>query len=237
MAGDGWAMRSGANERRRRAYALTRYERALWKAGVARVAGIDEAGRGPLAGPVVAAAVVLPPGRVMLGVDDSKRLTPSQRERAYRRIQACALDVGVGVVDQARIDEINIYQATIEAMTIALASLSTPPEHLLIDAMRLKAVALPQTPIVGGDALSVSIAAASIVAKVTRDRIMVELDARYPQWGFAAHKGYYTREHVVRLREHGPSPIHRRSFLKWLRPGGGDGVQARLPLPTDEEIG
>lgn len=222
------------NARRRRAYELTRHERTLWRDGLVRVAGIDEAGRGPLAGPVVAAAVVLPPGRAMLGVDDSKRLTSAERERAYRRIRACALDVGVGVVDQSRIDEINIYHATVEAMTLAVASLSDPPDHLLIDAMRLRAVSLSQTPIVGGDALSMSIAAASIIAKVTRDRLMVELDAQYPQWGFAAHKGYYTQQHRRALEEFGPSPIHRRSFLTWFR-GGAAGAtgQTRLPLTAD----
>lgn len=207
--------------RRRRAYALGRYERALRASGIVRVAGLDEAGRGPLAGPVVAAAVVLPAGRSPLGVDDSKKLTPAERERAYRRIVACALDVGVGVVDHLRIDEINIYHATLEAMTAAVASLAQPPEHLLIDALRLKAVPLPQTPIVGGDALSVSIAAASIVAKVTRDRLMLELDALYPQWGFAAHKGYYTPQHRRALQEFGPSPIHRRSFLTWFEDASG----------------
>lgn len=227
------------NERqeRHRFTGLLAYEQPLWDAGLTLVAGLDEAGRGPLAGPVCAAAVVLPPGAFIAGVDDSKKLTPEKRESLYGQIRTVALAVGVGLVDHRRIDEINILQATYEAMQLALANLQSPagfrlaPQHLLLDAVRLPKVVLPQTPIIHGDALSASIAAASIIAKVTRDRLMVEMDRQYPGYGFAEHKGYSCRTHWDALRRLGPSPIHRLTFAGVAHPweggeeaGGGGGA-------------
>lgn len=219
-------IRADRKERRRFA-GLLAYEAPLWEAGLHLVAGLDEAGRGPLAGPVCAAAVVLVPGTYLPGVDDSKKLTPEKREALYVQIKAQALAVGVGLMDHWRIDQINILQATYEAMRQALADLKSPtgvrlvPEHLLLDAVRLPGVALPQTPIVHGDALSASIAAASIIAKVTRDRLMVALDAEYPGYGFAEHKGYGCRTHWDALRRLGPSPVHRLTFAGVSHPEGG----------------
>lgn len=212
---------------RRRFDRLLAYERPLWEAGVHLVAGLDEAGRGPLAGPVCAAAVVLRPGTYLPHLDDSKRLTPEVRESLYVQIRAQALAVGVGLVDHRRIDEINILQATYEAMRQALHGLASPagalltPQHLLLDAVRLPGVSLPQTPIVHGDALSASIAAASVIAKVTRDRLMVEMDRLYPGYGFAEHKGYSCRAHWDALRRLGPSPIHRLTFAGVATPDEG----------------
>lgn len=219
-------------EEHRRFTGLLAYETPLWAAGLTLVAGLDEAGRGPLAGPVAAAAVVLRPGAFIPGVDDSKKLTPEKRELLYGQIKAAAVAVGVGLVDHRRIDEINILQATYEAMRLALANLQSPagvrlvPQHLLLDAVRLPRVALPQTPIIHGDALSASIAAASIIAKVTRDRLLVDMDRQYPGYGFAEHKGYSCRTHWDALRRLGPSPIHRLTFAGVANPnrGGGQGV-------------
>lgn len=180
------------------------------------VAGIDEAGRGTLAGPVVAAAVVFPHGGIvpeLKGVNDSKKLSPAQREFLFDRILAHAAAAGVGVVDSATIDACNILQATFRAMREAISNLGVPPHHLLIDGNRYPASPIPFTTIVGGDARCFSIAAASIIAKVTRDRIMRAYDAQYPAYGFARHKGYGTREHYAALRAHGLSPIHRRTFI------------------------
>jgi len=212
---------------RRRCDGLLAYEKPLWEAGVHLIAGLDEAGRGPLAGPVCAAAVVLRPGTRLPRLDDSKKLTPEVRESLYGQIRAQALAVGVGLVDHRRIDEINILQATYEAMRLALRSLSSPtgailtPQHLLLDAVRLPGVDLPQTPIIHGDALSASIAAASVMAKVTRDRLMAEMDRLYPGYGFAEHKGYSCRTHWEALRRLGPSPIHRLTFGGVVNPGEG----------------
>ncbi|MED4981062.1 ribonuclease HII [Geobacillus stearothermophilus] len=196
---------------RRRWEELMRYERELYAAGIERIAGIDEAGRGPLAGPVVAAAVILPPDAYLPGLDDSKRLTAAKREALFAQIEACAVAVGIGIVSAAEIDERNIYEATKQAMAKAVSALSPPPDYLLVDAMAVPC-ALPQRRLMKGDANSASIAAASIMAKVTRDRLMKELDRRYPQYGFARHMGYGTPEHLEAIRRYGITPEHRRSF-------------------------
>jgi ribonuclease HII len=176
------------------------------------VAGLDEAGRGPLAGPVVAAAVVLGPGTRIGGVDDSKRLTPEERESLYPVIHARAVAVGVGVVDAETIDRVNILQATRRAMGLALGSLGVEPELVLTDFVALDGLRCPQRNLVNGDQRSATVAAASIIAKVTRDRMMAEADRAYPQYGFGRHKGYATLEHLAALIVHGPCPLHRRTF-------------------------
>ena len=176
------------------------------------VAGLDEAGRGPLAGPVVAAAVVLGPGTRIAGVDDSKRLTPEERESLYPVIHARAVAVGVGVVDAETIDRVNILQATRRAMSLALVSLGLEPELVLTDFVALDGLRCPQRNLVNGDQRSATVAAASIIAKVTRDRMMAEADREYPQYGFGRHKGYATLEHLAALIMHGPCPLHRRTF-------------------------
>ena len=180
------------------------------------VCGIDEAGRGPLAGPVVAAAVILPQGMVIQHVNDSKKLTEKRREQLYPEIMEKALAVGVGIVSPERIDEINILQATYEAMRQALSQLPVCPDVLLNDAVRIPGVDIPQVPIVKGDAKSISIACASVIAKVTRDRMMVEYDQLYPEYGFAGHKGYGSAAHMEAIRQLGPCPIHRRTFIKGI---------------------
>jgi ribonuclease HII len=176
------------------------------------VAGLDEAGRGPLAGPVVAAAVVLGPGTRIAGVDDSKRLTPEERESLYPVIHARAVAVGVGMVDAETIDRVNILQATRRAMGLALGSLGVEPELVLTDFVALDGLRCPQRNLVNGDQRSATVAAASIIAKVTRDRMMAEADREYPQYGFGRHKGYATLEHLAALIMHGPCPLHRRTF-------------------------
>ncbi len=191
---------------------LYHFEREAWGRGLRRVAGVDEVGRGPLAGPVVAAAVILDPARRIRGLRDSKLLTESQRERLAEEIWAKALAVGLGEVDPAIIDQINILEATRLAMRQALTKLREPPHLVLIDAVRLPTLDYPQRAIIRGDRRSASIAAASIVAKVHRDRLMAEWDEKYPGYGFAEHKGYATRSHQVALRRYGPCPLHRRSF-------------------------
>jgi ribonuclease HII len=184
------------------------------------VAGIDEAGRGPLAGPVVAAAVILPPVFSLSAlVRDSKKMSPAQRERAYACLTALpGIAIGVGAVDREEIDRINILRATRRAMAIAVGRLAPAPAFLLIDGLRLPEIGLPQDKIIRGEEASLSIAAASVIAKVVRDRIMAEMDAKYPQYGFARHKGYGTKEHLERLRRFGPCPIHRRSFAPVKNP-------------------
>ena len=177
------------------------------------VCGIDEAGRGPLAGPVVAAAVILPKDSRILYVNDSKKLSEKKREELYDVIMEAALSVGVGIVGPSRIDEINILQATYEAMRQAVSHLKEAPQVYLNDAVRIPGISGLQVPIVKGDAKSLSIASASIIAKVTRDRMMREYDKLFPEYGFAGHKGYGSREHIAKIREIGPCPIHRRSFL------------------------
>ncbi|MCF0132859.1 MAG: ribonuclease HII [Blautia sp.] len=178
--------------------------------------GIDEVGRGPLAGPVVACAVILPQNCDILYLNDSKKLTAKKREELYDVIMEKAVSVGLGMVGPTRIDEINILQATYEAMREAIRSLTVMPQLLLNDAVTIPQVDIPQVPIIKGDAKSVSIAAASIVAKVTRDRMMVEYDAAMPGYGFASNKGYGSEAHIAALRQFGPTPIHRASFIKNL---------------------
>lgn len=193
--------------------ALHAYERLHRTAGIQYIAGVDEAGRGPLAGPVVAAAVILPPDIYIPFINDSKKLSPAQRDVLYDLICAEAISYGVGIADHNRIDRINILQATFEAMSEAVKQLNPKPQVLLNDAVNNPRIhGIPQVPIIKGDALSISIAAASIIAKVTRDRLMDEYALLYPQYGFAKHKGYFTEEHQQALRKFGPCPIHRRSF-------------------------
>jgi ribonuclease HII len=187
-------------------------ERALWGMGIAHVAGVDEVGMGPLAGPVVAAAVVLPSDVCVDGVCDSKAIPRAKREALEAQIRGAALAVALGVVEVEEIDRINIYQAGLLAMRRAVESLSPAPQHLLVDARRIPECEIQQTCVDDGDETVYSIAAASIVAKVYRDRLMCELDARYPGYGFAAHAGYATAAHLSALRSLGPSPVHRRSF-------------------------
>ena len=189
------------------------YEKDARAEGFGLVAGVDEAGRGPLAGPVVAAAVILPEGFDLTGIKDSKKLTALQRERSFERIKNDALAVGVGIVDHETIDKINILQATYEAMRAALSDMGVAFDYVLVDGNRaIPGVRVAQTTIIGGDALSPSIAAASIIAKVTRDCIMVELAKRFPEYGFQKHKGYYCKEHLQAIEDHGVCGIHRRSF-------------------------
>lgn len=190
------------------------HERRLWESGRSYIAGVDEVGRGPLAGPVVAAAVILPRDFDVLGIDDSKKLSPKKREELFEVIKEKALAWSVGWVGPERIDEINILEATKEAMTQAVQGLSLQPDHVLIDGnFTVRALALPQTAIVKGDANSTSIAAASILAKVTRDRYMEEMDAVYPGYAFASNKGYGTKAHYDGLKAQGPTPIHRKTFI------------------------
>lgn len=177
------------------------------------ICGIDEAGRGPLVGPVVAGAVVLPADCEILYLNDSKKLSEKKRDELYDEIMEKAIAVGVGFSTPARIDEINILQATYEAMKTAINSMSVSPDILLNDAVTIPGINVKQVPIIKGDAKSVSIAAASIIAKVTRDRYMEEMDKKYPEYGFAKHKGYGTAEHIAALKKYGPCPEHRRSFI------------------------
>lgn len=189
-----------------------RYERKLWKTGILVVAGVDEAGVGPMAGPVVAAAVIFEPEKFIRGVHDSKQLSAEQRDELYEPIRTGALAIGVGVAEVAEIDQLNIFWATMRASERAIEALGRVPDHVLVDGRKIPGLKLEQTRIVGGDRKSFCIAAASIVAKVTRDRMMTELDARFPGYGFARHKGYCTADHFDALNRLGPSPIHRRSF-------------------------
>jgi len=196
------------------------FERELWQKGTLNVAGVDEAGCGPLAGPVVAAAVLFPCSWLeaglyskLRGLNDSKQLTEEDRERYYSIITTHAeIGYGIGVVDVETIDQINILQAAHRAMNIALEHLRPAAQHVLVDGRPVKTLKVPHTPIVKGDCKSYSIAAASVLAKVTRDRLMVELDRQHPGYGFADHKGYSTPQHLAALRELGPCAIHRRSF-------------------------
>ena len=204
--------RLSLEQERARLYEISAYERAYAARGL--IAGIDEVGRGPLFGPVAAAAVILDPETEILYLNDSKKLTEKRREALYDEIMEKALAVGVGMVSAARIDEINILQATYEAMREAISKLSPQPDFLLTDAVTIPRVSIPQLPIIKGDAKSRTIAAASIIAKVTRDRLMQEYDALYPGYGLAKNKGYGTAEHIEALRRLGPTPLHRRSFIK-----------------------
>ena len=190
------------------------YEKEAFADGFQLVCGVDEAGRGPRAGPVCAAAVILPPELVIPGLNDSKKLTDKKRRELCSVITAEAVSYGIAFASEQEIDEINILQATFLAMERAMAQLAPPPELALIDGNRSKDFGLPVRTIVKGDSLSASIAAASILAKVTRDRLMEQYDEQYPQYGFAVHKGYGTRRHYDAIREYGMCPIHRRTFLK-----------------------
>lgn len=196
-----------------------RFEAQAWRTGLTRIAGVDEAGRGPLAGPVVAAAVVIAPDRRVRGVADSKVLPPERREELFALIHERAVAVGVGVVDHLTIDRINILEATRLAMDQALAALALVPELIITDFVSLRDCPCPQRNLVDGDARCASVAAASIVAKVTRDRLMRELDAEFPAYGFAKHKGYATAEHIAAIDRHGLCPQHRRSFVSEWRQG------------------
>jgi ribonuclease HII len=209
----------------------TRFERAARQQGWMRIAGLDEAGRGALFGPVTAAAVILNPKRRIVGLDDSKKLTPDRRAELAPRIREHALAWAVAEIDAQRIDAWNIYQASRQAMTAALHQLSIAPDYLLLDAMQLD-VLIEQKSLIHGDARSVSIAAASILAKTHRDARMEEWHAVYPQYGLAQHKGYATAEHLAALREHGPSPLHRNSFapVRESRCWAAGAQQTPLPL-------
>lgn len=193
---------------------MKEYERKY--ASFSYICGIDEVGRGPLAGPVVAGAVILPRDCQILYLNDSKQLSEKKREELYEVIMENAVSTGLGFVSPERIDEINILQATYEAMRQAIGKLEKEPDLLLNDAVTIPSVEIRQVPIIKGDAKSVSIAAASIIAKVTRDRLMVQYDEIYPEYGFASNKGYGAAAHIEALKKYGPTPIHRRSFLKNL---------------------
>lgn len=197
---------------KKRIWELGRFEREYASAGF--VCGIDEVGRGPLAGPVVAGAVILPENCDILYINDSKKLSEKKREELYDVIMEKAVAVGIGMVGPVRIDEINILQATYEAMREAIGKLAVKPDILLNDAVTIPGVPIRQVPIIKGDAKSISIGAASIVAKVTRDRLMVEYDKIMPEYGFASNKGYGAAAHIEALKKYGPSPIHRVSFIK-----------------------
>lgn len=193
---------------------MKRYEKEY--AQYAYICGIDEVGRGPLAGPVVAGAVILPKDCSLLYLNDSKKLSEKKREELYSEIMKTAVAIGIGYNTPERIDEINILQATYEAMREAVRALSVKPDLLLNDAVTIPQIDIMQVPIIKGDAKSISIAAASIVAKVTRDRLMVQYDEVYPEYGFASHKGYGSSMHIDAIRKYGPTPIHRKSFIKNL---------------------
>lgn len=190
------------------------YEESAYVEGMNTIAGIDEAGRGPLAGPVVAACVILPRDTFIKGLNDSKKLTPARRENLYDEIREKAVALSIGIEDEKCVDEVNILNATKKAMKSAIESIKPVPEILLIDAVKLENIEIRQIPIIKGDCLSVSIAAASIIAKVTRDRIIEDLDLLYPQYGFRKHKGYGTEEHIKAIKKYGICPIHRISFTK-----------------------
>ncbi len=207
-------MSVGKRQRRQAARlgVLLRIERHLRRSGVVNIAGVDEVGVGPLAGPVLAAAVILPESVRLRGIDDSKKVAAAMREQLAARIRTSAIGIGIGVVEPGEIDRLNIYRAALEAMRRAVVALPLVPDHVLVDARRIPNLSIPQTALIDGDARSYCIAAASIVAKVARDRIMCELDVAYPQYGFREHMGYATAQHLAAIERHGPSPIHRRSF-------------------------
>jgi ribonuclease HII len=189
------------------------HERKLWKEEIKLIAGVDEAGRGPLAGPVVAAAVILPPGTDLKGIKDSKKLSWQKREEFFQKIHNSALSVGVGVVDEKRIDRVNILNASLEAMRSAILNLSVRPEFILVDGnMEVPGLDIPQLAIIAGDQSSLFVACASIIAKVTRDRLMLKYHQTYPQFHFDQNKGYGTKLHLDALKTYGPCEIHRFSF-------------------------
>lgn len=191
---------------------LYQYEKELWNNGVNLIAGMDEVGRGPLIGPVVTACVILPKDFVLEGLTDSKKLSEKKREEFYDYIMVHAISVGIGMMDEKVIDEVNIYEATKLAMYQAVEKSKVKPEHVLIDAMKLDKLEMPSTSIIKGDAKSISIAAASVIAKVTRDRMMIELDKNYPMYGFKSHKGYPTKKHIEALKEYGLIDGYRKTF-------------------------
>ena len=195
-----------------RLHNMLRIERDLWDRGFTRIAGVDEAGRGPLAGPVVAAAVMFEPGVRIQGVRDSKKLSRRRRESLLKVIERSATAIRTGIVDHGEIDRINILRATYKAMRMAIEGLPIPPDHVLVDGRPIPDATMPQLAVVGGDRECFSIAAASIVAKVTRDRIMDAYDTLFPEYGFVRHKGYGTKEHVSAIRKHGLCVIHRKTF-------------------------
>ena len=190
---------------------LLAYEKELYKKGIKYIAGVDEVGRGPLIGPVVAAAVILPINYTLKGLTDSKKLSEKKRDLFYKIIEQDAISIGVGIISEDKIDEVNIYEATKLAMKDAINKLKIKPEHILIDAMPLD-LEIPTTSIIKGDAKSESIAAASVIAKVTRDSMMYELDKKYPMYGFGNHKGYPTKKHIEAINEFGPIPGYRKTY-------------------------
>ena len=214
---------------------LLQYESALWTSGIVHVAGVDEAGMSPLAGPVSAGAVVFAPGFRLPGIDDSKKLDAQRRERLAEEIKAHAVAWAVGYAEVEEIDTINIYWAGLLAMRRAVEALAVAPEHVLLDARRLKELTVPQQRIVKGDAKSLTIAAASILAKTARDARMRELDAVYPGYGFAKHKGYPVREHVAAIKQLGATPVHRRSFAP-VREVLGLPPLPPWPAPADDDV-
>jgi len=218
-----------AKRQRGPATAAPHLEKLLWRLGIRYVAGVDEVGMGPLAGPVVAAAVVLPPGTAIEGVADSKVLERPVRERLEIEIRRRAVGIGLGVVSPEEIDRLNIYQAGLTALRRAVDALPVAPGFVLVDGREIPHLPIPQSAYPKGDSFVCSIAAASIVAKVHRDRIMCDLDRRYPVYGFARHMGYSTSAHFAALREHGPSPVHRRSFAP-VRAAAGDTAEAQMAL-------
>ncbi len=191
---------------------LLKYEKDLYEKGFTLIAGVDEAGRGPLVGPVVAGAVILPKGYFLEGLIDSKQLTEKKRDKFYDIIMKDAVAVGVGVVDAKKIDEINILEASRLAMKLAIENLKIKPEYVLSDAMKLNNIDIPYTDIIHGDALSLSVAAGSVIAKVTRDRMMYELDKKYPEYGFAKHKGYPTKLHLENIKKYGLLENYRFTY-------------------------
>lgn len=194
---------------------LKKCEKDLHETGLKYIAGIDEAGRGPLAGPVVVGVVIMKPESFIEGINDSKKVSEKKRELLYEKITEEAIDWAVGIVDQNEIDEINILNATKKALTIAISSLKIKPERILVDALEhINTCGVPYTSIIKGDAKVYSISAASIIAKVTRDRIMREYDEVYPEYGFSEHKGYGTAKHIQAIKTYGPCPLHRKTFIK-----------------------
>lgn len=194
---------------------LKEYENKLYTQGIKYIAGIDEAGRGPLAGPVVVGVVILKPDSFIEGINDSKKISENRREKIYNQIIEEAIAWEVGIVEQEEIDEINILNATKKALNTAITKIKTKPETILVDALeKIDTNGIPYTSIIKGDAKIYSISAASIIAKVTRDRIMKKYDKEYPQYGFEQHKGYGTAKHIQAIKEYGPCPIHRKSFIK-----------------------
>lgn len=191
---------------------LLKYEKELYKKGISLIGGVDEVGRGPLVGPVVAACVILSPNYELPGLDDSKKLSEKKRDKYYDIIMKDAVSVGIGIVDAKKIDEINILEASRLAMKLAIEDLDVKPEYILSDAMKLDNIDIPYEAIIHGDALSLSIAAGSVIAKVTRDRMMYELDKKYPEYGFAQHKGYPTKKHLENIAKYGVLENYRFTY-------------------------